>query len=346
MSRLAVPASATWTVVRSAIGVVALLVVLPPAGLCGGSAHAQLVIDNTTFSSGDGTTLSYAHTVSPGDNRLLLVGVEVHAHTNVESVKWGSGSSCGAVCDPAHCQCGLTQVGTVTDGDNAVTVQLWKLVNPPVGTGDVAITVPSSHRMVSGATSFFGVDPHTPLGSAAKTSADTGGAAAVEVLSKSGGIVLDAVATTFDEALAVAGAGQTQLYVATVSAGSGAAEGIAGGGSTAPGAPTVIMSWSLSSPSWAIIAVPVNPGPPAPTPTAGPPMPTPSPSATPGASTCIGDCDGSGAVTVDELVLMVNIALGEAPADDCTAGDADDSGDITINEIVAAVGNALTACPA
>ena len=49
---------------------------------------------------------------------------------------------------------------------------------------------------------------------------------------------------------------------------------------------------------------------------------------------------------MNELITMVNIALGNTPLSACTAGDADGSGDITINEIIAAVNNALTACPA
>lgn len=61
---------------------------------------------------------------------------------------------------------------------------------------------------------------------------------------------------------------------------------------------------------------------------------------------CVGDCDVSGAVIVNELITIVNIALGNTPLSACTAGDADGSGDITINEIIAAVNNALTACPA
>lgn len=60
---------------------------------------------------------------------------------------------------------------------------------------------------------------------------------------------------------------------------------------------------------------------------------------------CVGDCDGSGDVTVDELITMVNIALGNTPLSACTAGAADGSGDITINEIIAAVNNALDGCP-
>lgn len=60
---------------------------------------------------------------------------------------------------------------------------------------------------------------------------------------------------------------------------------------------------------------------------------------------CVGDCDGSGDVTVNELITMVNIALGSASLSSCPAADADGSGDITINEIIAAVNNALGVCP-
>ena len=73
------------------------------------------------------------------------------------------------------------------------------------------------------------------------------------------------------------------------------------------------------------------------------PSATPSPTATRPAP-CVGDCDGSSDVTVDELVTMVNIALEIAPPANCTAGDADHSGGITIEEILLAVNNALGVC--
>lgn len=60
---------------------------------------------------------------------------------------------------------------------------------------------------------------------------------------------------------------------------------------------------------------------------------------------CVGDCNGDGAVTVDEVITMVNIALGVATIDACTAGDADSSGSITVDEIVTGVTNALEGCP-
>jgi len=59
---------------------------------------------------------------------------------------------------------------------------------------------------------------------------------------------------------------------------------------------------------------------------------------------CVGDCDGSADVTVNELVTMVGIALDGSPLSECTAGDADGSGDIAVTEIVAAVNSALNGC--
>lgn len=62
---------------------------------------------------------------------------------------------------------------------------------------------------------------------------------------------------------------------------------------------------------------------------------------------CVGDCDGGGDVTVDEIITMVNIALGSGAAtvNDCRAGDANGDNLITVDEIVTAVNNALNGCP-
>jgi hypothetical protein len=61
---------------------------------------------------------------------------------------------------------------------------------------------------------------------------------------------------------------------------------------------------------------------------------------------CQGDCGGDGAVTIDELLLGVNIALDLKPVDVCTAFDVNDSGEVTINELIGAIANALRGCPA
>jgi Tol biopolymer transport system component len=85
-----------------------------------------------------------------------------------------------------------------------------------------------------------------------------------------------------------------------------------------------------------------------PTGTAAAETPTATPTM-PGDGVCVGDCDGTGAVSVAELVRMVNIALGlQSLCPDgtpgCLAGDADCDCDITVEEIVQAVNNALEGC--
>ncbi len=61
---------------------------------------------------------------------------------------------------------------------------------------------------------------------------------------------------------------------------------------------------------------------------------------------CAGDCNGDGQVTVDEILAMVNIALGNADVMGCSAGDANGDGQITVDEILTAVNNALNGCGA
>jgi hypothetical protein len=70
-----------------------------------------------------------------------------------------------------------------------------------------------------------------------------------------------------------------------------------------------------------------------------------TPTATSPAGACIGDCDGDGTVSIDELITLVNIGLG-GPLATCPAGDRNADGEITIDELVVAVSNALEGCPA
>ena len=61
---------------------------------------------------------------------------------------------------------------------------------------------------------------------------------------------------------------------------------------------------------------------------------------------CVGDCDLGGFVTVDELLVGVNIALGSLPVERCATFDVDGDGNVTVDEILTAVNNALNRCPA
>jgi len=61
-------------------------------------------------------------------------------------------------------------------------------------------------------------------------------------------------------------------------------------------------------------------------------------------SACTGDCADLHTVTVDKILTMVNIALGNASLLDCEAADANHDGHVTIDEILTAVNNALNGC--
>jgi hypothetical protein len=73
---------------------------------------------------------------------------------------------------------------------------------------------------------------------------------------------------------------------------------------------------------------------------------TPTPTATqnPTLVACVGNCDAGPAVTVDELIRGVNIALGILPLDVCPSFDINGTGDVTVEELIKAVGNALNGC--
>jgi hypothetical protein len=63
------------------------------------------------------------------------------------------------------------------------------------------------------------------------------------------------------------------------------------------------------------------------------------------APACVGDCNGDGQVTVDELITGVNIALGSADLDTCPVFDSNGDGSVTVDELITAVNNALLGCP-
>jgi len=60
---------------------------------------------------------------------------------------------------------------------------------------------------------------------------------------------------------------------------------------------------------------------------------------------CVGDCDGNGQVTVDELIAGISIALGSAALSACPQFDANHDGTITVDEIIIGINKALVGCP-
>lgn len=64
------------------------------------------------------------------------------------------------------------------------------------------------------------------------------------------------------------------------------------------------------------------------------------------AAACPGDCDGSGAVAINELVLAVGVALGQQAPGACAAVDANGDGQVSIAELIGATNALLLGCDA
>jgi hypothetical protein len=120
---------------------------------------------------------------------------------------------------------------------------------------------------------------------------------------------------------------------------------------TVPATPTATAP---PSPTQTATALPTAPGTPASTPTFSPTTtptatasatanttPTPTPSVTPTPLARVGDCNGNGTVTVDEILTGVRIALGTAQLDQCRRFDGNNDQQVTIDEILVAINNAL-----
>ena len=65
----------------------------------------------------------------------------------------------------------------------------------------------------------------------------------------------------------------------------------------------------------------------------------------PARAQCVGDCNGSGAVEINELIIGVNIALGNLPVSQCPSFDCENNGTVPINCLIQGVNNALDGCP-
>ena len=63
------------------------------------------------------------------------------------------------------------------------------------------------------------------------------------------------------------------------------------------------------------------------------------------AGQCVGDCNGNGVVGISELIVAVNIAIGDRDLADCPVADANGNGMVSIGELITAVNNSLNGCP-
>lgn len=75
-----------------------------------------------------------------------------------------------------------------------------------------------------------------------------------------------------------------------------------------------------------------------------PDLSDPFPSETPTPNVCVGDCDDSGIVAVNELVTGVNILLSKTALTSCPQFDTDADDRVSVNEVIMSVNDAVQGC--
>jgi hypothetical protein len=206
------------------------------------SAGGPPSLDSQSTGDTGATSMTISHTTS-GSNRLMLVGITIYnqGSETVSSVTYNGAA--------------LSPVGSVQRLTES-RVEIWSLVAPATGTHDVVITFNAqlSNNATAGAITFTGVDQGTPLGTFASASGDSAGPATVNVSSAANELVFDTVACRQCGGL-TPDISQSPRWNQVIS--SGLHRGRA---STAPGASSVTMSWTMgASRPWAIGAVPIKP---------------------------------------------------------------------------------------
>ncbi len=198
---------------------------------------APEVVDPVTTATSSSSPMTIPHTVS-GTDRLLVVGI---SQGNLNSPSVASLTYGGTP---------LTLLGTESGGPPRI--EMWHLVDPPVGTADVVVTFsnPPSDGAIVGVMNLTNVNQTTPFGPFVSNAGN--GTASVDVTSAEGELVIDVVAKdTTTLAPAVDSPGQIQKMNKAFSNAHGAL-------STRPGAKTVKMKW-WNDDDWAIGAVSVKP---------------------------------------------------------------------------------------
>lgn len=207
-----------------------------------------------TVSKGNGSSLSWSHTVEAGANRLLIVGVSWRSDDGqtVSSVSY-AGQPMTPVVDKSQ--------PAAATGATRVTVQIFRLIDPPVGTANVNVTLSAATGVVGGALALSGVNQTTPIEATASNS-DRSTTPNVSVMTLTGNAwVVDTVARFGAGTLTMTAATNRSEAWNTKITGKNQVGGAASyRGPISPPA-TVAMDWTWDANNhWAAAAVAVKPG--------------------------------------------------------------------------------------
>lgn len=178
----------------------------------------------------------------------MLVGISINndGTETVTSVTWKGTEN-------------LSFVDAASNGDDA-RVEIWQLVNPSTGTGNVVITFSASllQGAVAGVTTFTGVNQSTPLGTFVPAVGNNSSPATVDVPSAVGELVYGVVCVEYEPV--ITDPSQNELWNRSITGTNGSTNGAA---STEAGAsPTVTTSWTIADPTyehWVVGGVSIKP---------------------------------------------------------------------------------------
>jgi hypothetical protein len=190
----------------------------------------------------NGSSLSWNHTVtSSGSNRLLIVAVAVGAKTDTNRTL--------AV---TYNGVAMTSVGLVhSDNQHDGYVQLFSQQAPASGTHPVQVTLTGGNASLeAGSVSFTGVNQTTPVRNVV-TSFGTGVSPSVTVPSAPGNMVVDAMVTGCNGTIT---SSKTLRWLKQVNC---STAGGVGAQSTAAGAASVTMGYTVPSDWWGMIGAEV-----------------------------------------------------------------------------------------
>ncbi len=208
-----------------------------------------IVEDARTFGlSASTNSLSVSHTTGGGTNRLMLVmvttGLSSGTLPTVSGITYGGQS--------------LTLVNAISNG-GLVRSEIWKLVNPPIGTANAVLSLSTSNPVTATVITYTGVDQTTPLGTSVTGGNGKGNSFSLTVSSATNELIVDSFAVDGDATNTAptpsAGSGQTILENIKP------AIYLNGSVSSKAGASSTTMSWSWTGPKQqpAGVAVPIRP---------------------------------------------------------------------------------------
>lgn len=178
---------------------------------------------NGSVSSTNGlntNVLTWSHTVASGSDRALFVEISIGTTgTIANSVSYGGTA--------------LTLVGRSVTG--TVPVEIWRLLNPTVGTANVVVTLSAATSVVAGATTYNGVNQSSPVRTFYSAFGNSTNSSVTVVDSAAGDLVIDVQSWAGRPSGGTVGPGQTLNWAQVNTS-------ITSSSTSEPGAASVVMN--------------------------------------------------------------------------------------------------------